>query len=314
MRKYFPVILSIIVIIVAGYVVFSKKHAKTIAVAQKTAVNNIGTFGVQKKCARPPQFLKGLKIPQPVMIDLSQKRYKGIALLYGKQFKQTLHPRQWEQYEHFSTYTLDDQGNIYLVPTPYISIHPTTFNLQKNIYKLDTVTGRLSIFMHFDDVLPSARNPYGLNAITYDCDDGTLWVAAIDESDYQSQKGVIYHINLKTKEIYQKVDGVDVLSMAIVRSSKGKYLLVGSARDNGLYAYTIRDKKLQDTATKLLELPNPNEHIRKIKVIGKNRLELQSIPFSYALIAQTSRQDRVHYRADWDIKNGYWKSKKSKLQ
>ncbi len=77
MRKYFPVILSIIVIIVAGYVVFSKKHANTIAVVQKVPVNTIGTFGVQRMCARLPQFLKHLKIPQPVVIDLSQKRYKG---------------------------------------------------------------------------------------------------------------------------------------------------------------------------------------------------------------------------------------------
>lgn len=306
MRKYIPILLSLVVIIVAGYVVFSKKHAKTIAVTQEVAVNNIGTFGVQKTCASPPQFLKGLKIPQPVMIDLSQKRYKGIALLYGKQFKQTLHPKQWEQYEHFGTYTLDEQGNIYLVPTPYISIHPTTFNLQKNIYKLDTKTGKLSIFMHFDDVVPSANNPYGLNAITYDCDDHTLWVAAIDESGYQSQKGVIYHINTKTKEILQRVEGFDVLSMAIIKSQKGKYLLVGSARDNGLYAYTIEKGKLSAASQKLLELPAANEHIRKIKVKYHNELELQSIPFSYALIAQTAKQDRTFCHAVWSKLDNHW--------
>ena len=306
MRKYIPVILSLVVIIVIGYVVVSKKHAKTIAVVPEVAVNNIGTFGVQKKCARPPQFLKGLKIPQPVVIDLSQKRYKGIALHYGKKFKQTLHPKQWEQYEHFSTYTLDDRGNIYLVPTPYISIHPTTFNLQKNIYKLDTITGRLSIFKHFDDVTPSANNPYGLNAIAYDCDDHTLWVASIDESNYEKQKGVIYHINPKTKEILQRVEGLDILSMAIIKSKKGKFLLVGSARDNGLYAYTIEKGKLSATVQKLLELPAANEHIRKIKVKEKNLLELQSIPFSYALIAQTSKRDRILYHATWNKAASHW--------
>ena len=138
------------------------------------------------------------------MIDLSQKRFKGIVLLYGKDFQQVLHPEQWEQYEHFSTYSVDEKGNVYLVPTPFISIRPTTFNLQKNIYKLDTKSGKTSIFMHFEDVLPSANNPYGLNAITYDCDDKTLWVAAIDESNYQSQKGVIYHINLQIQKRYFK--------------------------------------------------------------------------------------------------------------
>jgi len=307
MRKYFPILLSLIVIVIIGYIVISKKNDAPINQSQhKEQINHIGTFSLQKMCARPPQFLQKLQIPQPVMIDLSQKRFKGIALLYGKNFQQVLHPKQWEQYEHFSTYTVDEKGNIYLVPTPFISIRPTTFNLQKNIYKLDTQSGKLFIFMHFEDVIPSAHNPYGINAITYDCDDKTLWVAAIDESNYQSQKGVIYHINPDTKEILQKVEGFDVLSMTIVKSKKEKYLLVGSARDNGLYAYTIGNGKLSATTQKLLELPVANEHIRKIKVKGKNLLELQSIPFSYALIAQMAKQDRQKYSAKWDQNRKHW--------
>jgi len=302
MRKYFPVILSIIVIIVAGYVVFSKKHADTMVAVQKVQENNIGAFETQRTCAKLPQFLKHLKIPQPVVIDLSQKRYKGIALHYGKKLGKTLHPRQWEQYEHFSTYTLDEQGNLYLVPMPFISIRPTTFNLQKNIYKLDTKTGKLSIFMHFEDVIPSANNPFGVNAITYDCDDHTLWVAAIDESDYQSQKGVIYHVDPGTKEIVQRIEGVDVLSMALIKSSKGKFLLVGSARDNALYAYTVKNGQAEKIPEKLLVLPSVNEHIRKIKIKGRNQFELQAIPFSYTLIAQTAKKDRIYYDVFWNEK------------
>ena len=306
MRRYLPLMLTVAVIAVAGYLAFSKKDAKRAAASAGAIENNIGAFGLQKKCAALPRFLRSLKIPQPVMIDLSQKRYTGIALHYGKNFRRTLHPKQWEQYGHFSTYALDEQGNIYLVPTPYISIHPSTFNLQKNLYRLESKTGKLSLFMHFDDVLPSANNPYGLNAVAYDCDDRTLWVAAVDESDYRSQKGVIYHIDPKTKEILQRVDGFDVLSMAIVRSQKGKYLLAGSARDNGLYAFRIEKGKLSPAPQKLLELPAANERIRKIKVKGENLLELQSIPFSYALIAQSSKRDRAYYRAVWDEAAGRW--------
>ena len=309
MKKYLPVILAVLIVGIVGFLVISQKHKVQNTISQSRAEHNIGNFKKQHSCARPPQFLKRLKVPQPIMIDLSQKQFKGIALLYGKQFKKVLHPKIWEQYEHFSTYTMDEKGNIYLIPIPFISIHPTTFNLQKNLYKLDTKTGKISIFMHFDDVLPSASNPYGLNAITYDCEDKTLWVAAIDESDYKSQKGVIYHINPQTKEILQKVEGVDVLSMSMLRSNKGKFLLVGSARDNGLYAYIIKDNKLQNTPIKLLELPSPNEHIRKIKVTGTNILELQSIPFSYALIAQSAFKDREYYHAEWHDDVASWKIK-----
>jgi len=304
MKRYLPIAMAILIIFGVGLMVISQKNKTMSEVAKEE--NSIGSFTKQQICARSPQFLQPLKIPQPVVIDLSQKRFKGIAFHYGRKFEKTLHPKIWEQYEHFSTYVIDENGNILLIPTPFISILPTTFNLQKNLYKLDTKTGKLSIFMHFDDIHPSSNNPYGLNAIAYDCDDKTLWAAAIDESNYESQKGVIYHINLQTKEILQKVEGFDVLSMTIARSEKGKYLLVGSARDNGLYAYDMSQKKNKFNSIKLFELPLSNERIRKIKVIGHNLLEIQSVPFSYSLIAQSSKKDRIIYTSKWDEVEKVW--------
>ena len=309
MRKYFPIILSFIVLAVAGYIVVSKKHAKDRAETHGVQTGSIGAFGVQQTCARLPDFLKRLHIPQPVVIDLSQKQYKGIALHYGKNLDKTLHPVQWEQYAYLGTYATDKTGNIYIVPTPYISIDPATFNLQKNIYRLDTHTGKLGLWMHFDDVRPSAANPYGLSAIAYDCDDGTLWAAAIDESDYQKQKGAIYHIDTKHKEVLQKLEGVDALSLSLLRDAQGKYLLLGSARDNALYAYPVKNQKIINEPIKLLELPNANEHIRKIKVTQANTLALQSIPFSYTLIAQTAKKNRIRYEAVWTPQK-HWLLKK----
>jgi len=311
MRRYFSIILSFMVIGIAGYIVINKKNENSVnETCNKEQVNNVGTFGTQRMCARAPKFLQKLNISQPVIIDLSQKRFKGIALLYGKDFKKVLHPKQWEQYEHFSTYTVDEKGNIYLVPTPFISIRPTTFNLQKNIYRLDSNTGKLSIFMHFDDISPSPNNPYGINAITYDCEDKTLWIAAIDESDYQSQKGVIYHVDIQSKKILQTVEGFDVLTMQIIKSQKGKYLLVGSARDNALYMYAVKNGQAAEVPEKLLELSSMNEHIRKIKIKKRNQLELQAIPFSYALIAQTAKKDRIYYNAVWDSTIKKWSVQK----
>ena len=305
MKKYLPILFTLLVLIVLAYVVIAKKNETISNVSVVTNNNSIGTFNKKRNCAKPPQFLKKMKIPQPVMIDLSQKKFKGIALLYGRNYSQALHPKQWEQFGHLGTYSLDKEGNMYLVPMPFISIYPTTFNLQKNIYIVDTLTGKLSIFMHLDDVHPSANNPYGINAIVYDCDDHTLWVSAIDESTYQRQKGVIYHIDIQTKRIIEKIQDIDALSLALLQSNKGKFLLVGSARDNGLYAYKI-DKNHISTSVKMIELPNVNEHIRKIKVKGNNKLELQSIPFSYTLISQTAQEDRKYYDLLWYEVTNMW--------
>jgi len=306
MKRYLPIVFSFMLILGIGYFVFTQKQGLPQKIVKKSDEFNIGTFSKQSTCARPPQFLQQINIPQPVVIDLSQKVYKGIAFHYGEKFSKVLHPKIWEQYEYYSTYTVDEKGNIFLIPTPFISITPTTFNLQKNIYQLDTKTGKISIFIHFDDVIPSAQNPYGLNAVTYDCENKSLWVAAIDKSNYQAEKGRIYHINIKDKEVQSQIDNVDVLSMNIIKTSKGKFLLMGSARDNALYAYHLSDVNKKYKRIKILELPLANERIRKINIKSNNLLELQSLPFSYSLIAQSSKKERTFYTAKWNKVKNRW--------
>ncbi len=306
MRRYLPIFAALAVLAIAAYVVIQTKNRQEVSESQVERQENIGTFRKQKSCAKLPEFLKKRKIAQPVLIDLSQKHFKGIALRYGKKLNQVLHPKFWERYGYFGTYTLDEEGNIYLAPMPFISIEPVTFNLQKNLYRLDGKTGELSIFMHFDDVAPGAANPYGITAVVYDCDDRTLWVSSIDKSDYQSQKGTIFHIDPRSKKVLEKTEGFDALTLQIVRSEKGKFLLAGSARDNGLYAFRVNNGTLDPSPVKLLELPSAGEHIRKIKVKSKNLLTLQAIPFSYTLIAQSAKEDRTVYRAFWNEKTGTW--------
>ena len=306
MKKYLPIIASLFVVMgVASVVIYKKKHKTVVPMVENKF--NIGNFNRPRSCAKHPQFLKALKVTPPITIDLSQQRFKGLAFLWGENFSQVVHPKAWETFEHFSTYALDEEGNAYLAPMPFISIRPTTFNLQKNIYRLDTLTGKIAIFMHFDEVVPTPNNPFGIISLVYDCDDKSLWVSAIDETDYQAERGVIYHIDVATQHVLEKIEGVDALTLALLKSEKGKFLLVGSARKNSLYAYAINGGKMEREGVKLLDLPLPNEHIRKIKIKGKNLLELQTIPFSYTLIAETSnKRERHHYRAEWSEKTLRW--------
>jgi hypothetical protein len=310
MKKYLPIIASLLVVAGVAFVVINKKNSQRTE-SKIEEKFTIGNFNKQRSCAKHPEFLKQLKVTQPITIDLSQQQFKGLAFLYGQNFSKVIHPKVWETFEHFSTYSLDEVGNVYLAPMPFISIKPTTFNLQKNIYKLDSKTGKLEIFMNFDDVHPSASNPYGIISLVYDCDDQTLWVSAIDESDYREQKGVIYHVDVKTKSILQRVEGFDALTITLLKSEKGKFLLAGSARDNALYAYDIENFKLSKNRKKILELLTVGEYIRKIKVRGQNLLELQTIPFSYTLIAETSENnERNYYSAKWDDVSSNWSLRK----
>ncbi len=312
MRKYFSIIIALFIVALAAYFTLNNSNDAKKTTQRITQITDpdIGTFGKQTRCGRSPQFLKQKGIPQPVLIDLSQKHHQGIALLYGNGFKKTLHPKEWGRFEHFGTYALDRDGNIYLAPMPYISITPSTFLYQTNIYKLDSKNAELSVWMHLDNILPGANNPFGVISLVFDCDDQTLWVSAIDKSDYRTQKGRIYHIDIKSKSIIDIYEGFDALTLSLLQTNKGKYLLAGSARNNGLYAFSIADKKLKKPI-KLFSLPDANMHVRKIKVQGKNLLKLQAIPFTYTLIVQTNTEDRTYYQAFKKRDNGSWLIKKT---
>ncbi|CAA6827366.1 MAG: Unknown protein [uncultured Sulfurovum sp.] len=270
-------------------------------------VENIGSFQKEDSCARHPRFLEKLKIPQPIAIDLSQKQHKGLAFLYGQGLRHSLHLKTWEKFDYFSTYALDSKGNMFLTPMPFISVKEKTFDFQKNIYKLDTNSGKLSVWMTLEDVHAGSNNPFGIISLAYDCDDHTLWVSAIDETSYKENAGVIYHIEIKTKKILQTLNGIDALTLQVVRSDKAKYLLVGNARKNELNALEIKAQKLSSKVLTLASLADSHEHIRKIKVRSKNVLELQSIPFSYTLIAETSQNDdRKYYDLKWNEGISSW--------
>ena len=270
-------------------------------------IDNIGSFQKEGSCVRLPKFLKKLKIPQPIAIDLSQKQYKGLAFLHGKSLSKALHLKIWEKFDYFSTYALDPKGNMFLTPMPFISVKEKTFDFQQNIYKLDTNSGKLSVWMALEDVHAGSNNPFGIISLVYDCDDDSLWVSAIDETSYKVNRGVIYHIDIKSRKIIQTTKNIDALTLQLVRSDKGKYLLVGNARKNELNALKIKNQKLSSELLTLAILPNSHEHIRKIKVRGQNLFELQTIPFSYTLIAETSEgSDRKHYKLEWNKNSSIW--------
>jgi hypothetical protein len=307
MKKILPFI-SLSIVVIIGYIVLHKKQSNSTQTNNKITIE---AFDKQSFKQKMPIFLQRLKVPQPIAIDLSQHEYKGLAFLYGKRFQKSIHSKEWEKYGNLSTYTLDNNGNLYLIPMPFISIKKDTFELQKNIYRVDSQNGHIGIWKHFDDIKPNDTNPYGLISIDYDNDDNIIFASAIDESTYQEQKGVIYLLNIKTKNVIQKVSGFDALSIKYFKDTNGnKYLFAGSARDSGLYLFGFKNGKLTYKSTKLLDIPNPTQHIRKIKIIAKNMLELQTIKFSYSLIARSTgnKLDREYYIAI--LKNGKWEVKK----
>ena len=302
MKKLLPII-SLLVVIVAGIYVWNLDKEE-LPQQSKPSIN-LASFQKTKSCVKPPRFLKRYGVRTAVMIDLSQRNAKGVSLLFGKNFRKYLHSKEWERYDYFGTYTLDRDGNLYLVPMPFVSIEKHTFEYQKNLYKIDTNSGKLDVFMSFDDVNATEANPYGLSAIAYDCKYDRFYISAIDESTYNETKGVIYVVDRKSKKILQKLEGFDALSLSILEDDKKhRYLLAGSAKDDALYSYDIISDGLNTKKVKLLEVPTATQHIRKIRIKSKDMIELETIEFSYSLVASSDEHGkyREHYKALYNPK------------
>jgi len=303
-KRYIPILSSLFLVV---NLFFYVKNLKEKSSVEPKVVQNIGSFHRESHCGKQPNFLTKLHIKAPVAIDLSQQRYKGLAFLHGKALSKVLHLKTWEQFDYFSSYALTPTGNMFLTPMPYISVKEQTFEFQKNIYKLHSNSGKLEVWLHLDEVHPSSNNPYGIIALTYDCDDNSLWISSLDETDYTHNRGVIYHVDVASKKILQRVEGVDALSLKLIKSEKGKFLLAGMARENSLNAYAIVEQEMKQTPLTLFNIGESTCRIRKISVIGKNQLKLKTIPFSYSLIAQTQEGNiRKTYTVLWDSSQLLW--------
>ena len=281
MKRFLPIFVVVLLLAGASYFLLFNEEKQETAAAPKQLV--LEDFDKVRSCATLPPFLYRNGIRRPV-IDLSQQHYKGVAFLYGPKFSKVLHKKSWERFDALGTYTIDRYGNIYLTPNPFISIKASTFNLQKAIYKMDKESAKLERWMEI----------------------------AIDKSGYKGSKGRIYHIDPKNKEVLEKIEGVDALTLAWLHTKKRRYLLMGSAIDNGLYVFAFENGKIAKSPLKLFELPNPKLHIRKIKVAGKNRLYIEAIKFTYSLIAETTKQLRTHYMAVYDSDEKKWNIKESR--
>ncbi len=309
MKRFLPIAVVIALLALASYFLLIKDSGNGKQETKKVLL--LGDFNKKRSCAKLPQFLYTAGVKRP-LIDLSQQRFKGIAFLYGSRFSKVMHKKSWERFDALGTYTIDNRGDIYLTPNPFISITAATFNLQKAIYKLDSVNGTLERWMVIDTIAPSANNPYGLISILFDCKDNTLWASAIDKSGYKGSRGRIYHIDPSKKEIIESIPNIDALTIAWLYTKDSRLLLYGSAVDNGLYALSFKGNKIEKSPVKLFNLPNPKLHIRKIRVVGKNSLYLEAIKFSYSLIAETDKRQRVHYSAKYIEQEKKWIIKEMK--
>lgn len=313
-KKLFKLILITLVVVMLVFTFYfytqNKNRKQQIISASRVNVK----FGLTGSCRAVPKFISPLKMKAPSLDSRQKDGVMGLQIRDFAQKEKTWQHPSWVMTGYIGTFDRDRQGNVYVFPLPYVSLKKNPPEKQNQVYIIDAETAKISLFMKLPaNDSPNAKNPFGVTGLYYDCDTDSLYVSSLAGSKPMQEKGVIYQIDVKTKTILSKLEGIDAMGIGVFNTPNGKRLYFGSARDSGLYSIAL-DNQGHFTGEKKYELSlsqikgGDSTIIKKIIFKEKNNkfyMSLKEIEFGFRLLAENKPYQK-RYNFEWDIKTNKW--------
>lgn len=269
--------------------------------------------GAVTACRGSPKFpIETLGFTRSVVFSTSERLNKGLQLIEpgadgtlenGRKYQ---HP-SWTIGGYLGTFVVDTQGNVYVAPSPRISLIDNPPEKANIIYKVDTATGVMSEYLKLPSALePSPENPYGILALTYDCDTNSLYATSAMGSTRGQQVGRMYRIDLNTGQVADRYDGIDGFGLAVYNLPTGKRLYFGSARTPQVFSIALDNKgNFWGEPRVELTLNGPFNKARRIDFNLRDQMQVRGIDFNFTLSA-TSEDRRTDYLFEYDPINTKW--------
>jgi hypothetical protein len=209
-------------------------------------------------------------------------RTKG--LVYQNSEGKIYQESSWKKFGNLGSIIYDKDGNLYTYSLPKINTIDNPKHSTNTIYKMDSKTGDMNIFASLPiNKQDNFTNPFGILSLNLNCDNNNIIVSTVYDSTKESQKGVIYSLDLSTKTTKIIYTAIDALSVYLVNNNKE--LLVGSARERILYKYSFAKGEL----VTLIDYSNNQRSNYDSRIIdvqaGADTITLKIAPFSYNLAA-----------------------------
>ncbi|TXH71492.1 MAG: hypothetical protein E6Q83_01855 [Thiothrix sp.] len=279
------------------------------------------TPGLVDNCRAMPAFIKNTGLGTQVAIDTQQQGYVGVRLVQAQTGQTWQHPT-WDDAGHVGANTRDRQGNIYLVPTPEVSLAENPPALQNRIYRIDSQTGEMQTWLELPAVAqPSPANPFGAMGLFYDCDTHSLYASSLAGSTPQQAQGRLYQIDVASKQVVDQLEQVDAIGVGVFNGVPHKRFYFGSARSSDVYSVPLDaqghfiNQPRHEFA--LAALPNGNTtSVRRFmftKAGSSYALQVKELEFSFRLLAENNLKRRAYnfsYQADKDT----WQFLSSRLE
>jgi hypothetical protein len=269
--------------------------------------------GLVNECRGTPKFpIEKLGFSRAVVFSTSERLNKGLELIEPgadgtlENAKRYQHP-SWTMGGYLGTFVVDSQGNVYVAPSPRISLIDNPPDKANILYKVDTQSGVMTEYLKLPSALPpSSENPYGILALTYDCDTNSLYVTSVMGSTRGKQVGRIYQINLETGQVVDQYDDIDTFGVAAFNLPTGKRLYFGSARTPEVYSIALDSKgNFWGQPRSEVTLNGAFNKARRIDFNVRNQMQVRGIDFNFTLSA-TSEDRRTDYVFAYDDVNKKW--------
>ena len=270
-------------------------------------------------CKGNPAFIKTLGFDaKSSFLTTSDQKIIGLQLLQSEQpgnpnariIRSYQHP-SWKTGGWLAPILVDDAGNIFTSPAPFISLVDNPVSNNNTIYRVDAVTGVMDVFMRLpmeDSINP--QNPYGIIGMVYLCQTGTLYVSSVAGSRLKEENGHIYAIDVKEKKIIDQIDHTDAMGMGISYITGKRRLYFGNGRNSVVSAITLNaDGKFSGNPEPAFTLdnlgPRGDDKVRRIRTDNSGNLIVHGMEFSFNLIAPREKQETI-YNFSYDEEEKKW--------
>jgi hypothetical protein len=315
-RMGFVLPLILLAGIAAGFAAWRSQHTHI-----EPTFSLQGPLSARNACRRPPTFFNGQGFGRGVSLSTSERDLIGIAAVEfdpsTKKRSRFWQHASWSKFGQLSAFTLDRQGDVYVIPAPRVNLADNPPALQNRLYRIDASSGEMQLALEFPvAAAASARNPYAGMALSYDCDSHSLWLSSVAGSEPNRERGKILRIQLEpivaVKDQLDDFDGFGIAPFSAGSSLQAgahkagqQGLLIASARHGSVLLQAMnKDGRMQGRPLPLLSIaglgPVGNDRVRKIDIGSQGELLLHGTPFNFNLAQPSAQHAAVKYRFAWD--------------
>jgi hypothetical protein len=270
-------------------------------------------------CKTNPSFIQSLGFdPKFSFFSTSEIRTMGLVLLQSDQpgnpnarITKSFQDESWKKGGWLAPILLDESGNIFTAPAPFISILENPVSNNNTIYRVDSKSGKMEEFMRlpFADSI-NTDNPFGIIGMIYLCEPAILYISSVAGSRRYEENGHIYAIDIKTKKIIDQLDHTDAMGMGISYITGQRKLFFGTGRNSEVLSVNLNSKgKFSGSPQKEFTLENlgarGDDKVRRIRTDQYGNLVIHGIEFNFNLIAPREKQETV-YNFYYDDESKKW--------